>query len=468
VLVVLALSFGASGTLPSFAAADQVVDNDSAGQKLSDLRRALNNGRVSPDRVVVVYDRATDTDAAERVAVRQSAAAQVVNASRSLQRDVLRVSAGDADAVALRLRALPGVRDAYPDRIAHTTLSVNDPMLSSQWGLAQIQASNAWDVAQGAGVNVAILDCGVHASHPDLNGKVVLQQNFTAMATSDDLCNHGTHVAGTVAAVTNNATGVAGVAPGARIISGKVLDDSGNGFFSDIDRGIQWAADNGAKVINMSLAADIPCPSGTQAAADYAWAHGAVLVAAAGNSSLSTGAGAPANCQNVIGVGGIDATDTRVIDSNAGPETDIAAPGVSIYSTVNPDLNGGYLYEPFTGTSMASPHVAGVAALVWSTSFGASPSAVRDRLLSTADPVVGTGVLRSAGRVNAARAVGSSSTTTRTVAFDDLTSTNRVLNGAYPSGLVDWAPIASTCRVRSAQSAPNDIGFNGLVRPRRC
>src|SRR4029453_1312104 len=130
VLVVLALSFGASGTLPIFAATDQVVDNDTPGQKLGDLRRAELNGQVPPDRVVVVYDQATDTAAPERLSVRQSAAAQVVHASRALKRDVLRVASGDASAVAQRLRRLPGVRDAYPDRIAHATLAVNDPMLS--------------------------------------------------------------------------------------------------------------------------------------------------------------------------------------------------------------------------------------------------------------------------------------------------------------------------------------------------
>ncbi len=86
---------------------------------------------------------------------------------------------------------------------AHATMTVNDPMLASQWGLTKIQAAAAWDVVQGAGVNVAVLDCGVHGAHPDLTGKVILEQNFTAMTSSDDRCNHSTHVAGTVAAVTN-------------------------------------------------------------------------------------------------------------------------------------------------------------------------------------------------------------------------------------------------------------------------
>lgn len=464
-LAVLALTFGVSGTYPIFAAAlqpvDEVVDRDTPAQKTGDLQRARANGRVSPDRIVVVYERATDTSATERVQARQAAAAQVLQSSKVLQRDVLRISTGDAMTVAQRVRRLPGVRDAYPDYTAHATMAVNDPMYSGQWGLNQIQANNAWDVAMGANVPVAVLDCGVHGSHPDLAGKVILEQNFTAMATADDRCNHGTHVAGTIAALTNNATGVAGVAPAARVLSGKVLDDDGYGFFSDIDRGIQWAADNGARVINLSLESDIPCPSGTQAAADYAWAQGAVIVAAAGNSSLSTGAGAPANCANVIGVANSDSTDARFITSNVGPETDLSAPGVSIQSTVNPELNGGYLYEPFTGTSMAAPHVAGVAALVWSTSFGTSPSAVRDRLLSTADAVPGTGVLWTYGRLNAARAVGSASANTRTIAFDDLSSPNRVLNGQYPSGILDWGSNRWYLSGPWGLFRSNSVGFNG-------
>src|SRR5207244_8517949 len=145
--------------------------------------------------------------------VRQFSAGTLLHASRALRRDVLRVPNGDATVVAQRVRNLPGVRDAYADRTAHATLTVNDPLLSSEWGLSVIQAPTAWDTAQGAGVTVGVLDCGIHTSHPDLLGKVVLEHNFTATTSTDDLCNHGTHVTGTIAAVTNNATGIAGVAP---------------------------------------------------------------------------------------------------------------------------------------------------------------------------------------------------------------------------------------------------------------
>jgi len=189
--------------------------------------------------------------------------------------------------------------------------------------------------------------------------------------------------------------------------------------------------------------------------------HGAVVIAAAGNSSLTTGAGAPANCANVIGVAGTDSADVRVVTSNVDAEARIAASGIGIYSTVNPDLNGGFLYEPLTGTSMASPHVAGAAALVWSSSFGTSPSAVRERLLSTADAVPGTGVLWTYGRLNAARAVGSSSGLIQTVAFDDLTNPNRVLNGVYPSGVLDWGSNRWYLSGPWGLFRSNSVGFNG-------
>jgi len=129
-----------------------------------------------------------------------------------------------------------------------------------------------------------------------------------------------------------------------------------------------------------------------------------VLVAAAGNSG-AIGALAPANCLNVIGVAATDAKDTRAVWSNYGAEVDVAAPGVNILSTVNPDLNSGSEYASFSGTSMATPHVSGVAALVWATSLGTGPAAVRDRLFATADHVNGTGTYWTYGRINAASAV---------------------------------------------------------------
>lgn len=474
-----------SASAPALAQADESIDQDEVAQKAVDLVRARANGDVSPDRLIVVYDSATGVQDPLRQQVRNQLGARVLQASRNLHRDVLRVPNGAAEAQAARVRSLAGVKDAYPDRLAHANMTVNDALFSNQWGLATIQAPTAWDTSEAQGIRVAVLDCGIHSSHPDLAGKVVLEQNFSSAAATDDLCNHGTHVAGTIGADTNNAIGVAGVAPGSVLLNGKVLDDTGNGYFSDIERGIEWAADNGAKVINMSLEADGACQTSTQDAVNYAWSHGAVLVAAAGNSA-ATSAGAPANCQNVIGVAATDSLDAKASFSNSGAGVSVAAPGMTIMSTVNPDINSGTQYAAFSGTSMASPHVAGVAALLAATSlYGSSPSSIRDRLFSTADQIVGTGVLWTYGRINAASAVaggnGAATATptpsaAQTLTFDDLTSPNRVLNGQYPSGVADWGTNAWYLSGAYGLMHSNSVSFNGpslssapvtFVSPRR-
>ena len=364
---------------------------------------------------MVIYDAELPEDHAARQSVRRAAAGKLLKADRALRRDVIRVPNGDAAAIALLLKKLARVHDVYPDLVAHAAFTPNDPLLADEWGLAKIQAETAWDTSQGAGVTVAVLDCGIHTAHPDLQGQVTLERNFTSTSSTDDRCNHGTHVAGTIAALTNNDAGVAAVAPGARLLNGKVLDDNGDGFFSAIDDGIKWAADNGAKVINLSLGADTDCPSGTQVAVDYAWSRGAIVVAAAGNAQSGAAplshAGAPANCINAVGVAATDSGDVIGSFSYYGTNVDVAAPGVGILSTLNPELagNDGVLYGTFNGTSMATPHTAGVLALLWASTHGggASPQAVVDRLFGTADRIAGTGGSWTHGRINAAAAVGS-------------------------------------------------------------
>lgn len=401
------------------AYADQdSIDREDAGEKATDLLRAKANGDISPDRLVIVYERATSPNDPERSRVRARVGGKLLKADRAIARDVIRVTKGEAAARAADARRIPGVRDAYPDAVAVASLTVNDPLLVDEWGIAKIQATTAWDTSQGSGVKVAVLDCGIHATHPDIAGKVVLAQDFAGTGSTDDLCNHGTHVAGTIAANTNNGIGIAGVAPAAQLINGKVLDDTGSGFFSDIETAIVWAANNGAKVINLSLGADIACPASTQNAVTTALAT-SVIVAAAGNSGRNR-AGAPANCTGVVGVAATDSTDARASFSNYGTNVDVAAPGVSIVSSVNPNVNGGAEYAFFSGTSMATPHTAGVAALIWATSYGTSPTAVQNRLFSSADRIAGTGTLWTYGRINAASAVAGGALGTHDVAVTAL------------------------------------------------
>jgi thermitase len=283
--------------------------------------------------------------------------------------------------------------------------------------MARIAAPAAWDTSRGlrsdgTPVKIAVLDCGIYdeasgypapdggAGHPDLRGKVVARQNFTLTADADDYCNHGTHIAGIAAARTNDGLGVAGVGYEAKLLNGKVLDDTAVGTTTWISQGISWAAQSGADVINMSLAGVGACPANVQQAVNDAWAAGAVLVAAAGNEGQA-GASWPANCDNVVAVAATDLLDQKAGFSNYGAGVDAAAPGVDVLSL---DYTGGYW--GFSGTSQASAHVAGLAALVWASAHGTSADAVVRRLTETADRTGAEGTHWQYGRVNAATAVG--------------------------------------------------------------
>lgn len=324
------------------------------------------------------------------------------------------VNEGDFEKALSAYRENPSVEYVVPDRIVRTLYTPNDTRFAEQWGMAKIKAPEAWDITKSsASTRVAILDCGVYDSassytspdgspgHPDVRDKVVSRINFTTAPDADDFCNHGTHVAGIAAAKTNNAIGVAGIGHDASIVNVKVLGDNGSGTFGWIINGILWAAgcdtepcgSRRAEVINMSLGATGSCDPLVQSAIDKAWSQGMVIVAAAGNSGAS-GASTPGNCNNVIGVAASDQNDNKASFSNYGSGVDVAAPGVGILST---DYVGGY--ASFDGTSMASPHVAGLAALIWTTSYNTGNSDVVNRIFQTAD----TGALAGStyGRIDA-------------------------------------------------------------------
>ena len=393
---------------PSTPSALTDFDHDSPALKAADLDRTLAAGGASPDRVVITYaDGFADQTTLTRV--HELVGGTSLSGDGALGREVIRVTSGDAASAVARVQGLAGVAEVRVERALSVEAGLpavtNDPYAAYAWGVTRIGANQVWGTSTGGGVRVAVLDCGIHGSHPDLAGQVVLEKNFTASATADDRCNHGTHVAGAIAALTNNGLGVPSVAPGVRLMNGKVLDDAGHGFSADVENGLRWAADNGARVVNLSLGGDSPCAASTLAAVTYARARGVVIVAAAGNSGLSRAA-TPANCPGVVAVGAVDQNDARPSWSNAGPGVALAAPGVSIGSPVNPEINNGALYGLGSGTSIASPHVAGVAALLWSSSYGTSADAVISRLESTADHIGGTGSLWTYGRVSALQAVG--------------------------------------------------------------
>jgi subtilisin family serine protease len=322
---------------------------------------------------------------------------------------------------AAALAMAPAAQAAPPD----------DTYWDLQWGPRQIHADQAWATSTGAGQTIAIVDTGIDLDHPDLAGKIVGGVTFIDCATQPDGCGdgdwesggaaagagvpHGTHVAGIAAAVTGNGTGIAGTAPDAQLLAVKVLGEEG-GSFEDIGAGIRWSADHGADVINMSLGA-LP---GVQAltytgvisdvtdAIAYARSKGVVVVAAAGNDFASPLCGTPAFEDGALCVAATDRNELRSAYSNLTIKPDlnaVAAPGGAgllscqddIVSTVPLAAADGSCessegtpgYDFYAGTSMATPHVAGVAALL--TAQGRSDDEVVSVLERTArTPVIGT------------------------------------------------------------------------------
>lgn len=326
----------------------------------------------------------------------------------------LRVPEGQEELLSKVLSKSPLVEYAEPNFEAVALETTNDPSLSSQWGMFKIQAaasgSSAWNITHGLQiVKIAIVDTGIDKDHEDLAGKTVAWIDFTGSPNDDDIYGHGTHVAGIAAAATNNNVGVAGVGYDSTLMSVKVLNDSGSGYYSWVANGIKWSADNGAKVMNMSLGGSGGSTT-LKNAVDYAWNKGVVIVAAAGNSGNSSPT-YPAYYPNVIAVAATDQNDNKASWSSYGKWVDVAAPGVNILSTMPNHTNAiGILnYGYLNGTSMATPHVAGLAGLLWATSYGTSNTSVRSRIESTADSISGTGTYWVNGRINAYNAVSASS-----------------------------------------------------------
>jgi type VII secretion-associated serine protease mycosin len=250
--------------------------------------------------------------------------------------------------------------------------SVNDPLAPDQWGWHRVKADQAYDTGyHGEGVVVALLDTGVDAEHPDLAANIIDGWNFVdGNDNITDVDGHGTMVCGIIAAVANNGIGIAGVAPNVSIMPLKVLTESG-GNMSSIDLAIRYAADHGAQVIGMSLGGNsVRFPFMMQAAVEYAYEKGCILVAAAGNDG-SSDLFYPAAFDQVIAVSAIDENDQKASFSNYGNYIDFCAPGVNVLTTWP---GGAYAYG--NGTSFAAPFVTGVVALMLSKDPSLSPENV--------------------------------------------------------------------------------------------
>ena len=283
-----------------------------------------------------------------------------------------------SEAIALA-KDCPHIQIAEPNyRLYAVDTFPNDPAWGNQYGLNAIRAPQGWDTTTGSSaVVIAIIDTGVNLTHPDLAGKIVAGYDFVNNdAVADDDNGHGSHVAGISAASSNNGIGIAGTSWGARIMPIKVLDAGAGGSFSDAASGIIWATDHGAHIINLSLGSTSHSTI-FQNAIDYAYSHGVTLVAASGNNNGNFVL-YPARYANVMAVGATDSSNTIAGFSNYGPEVDVVAPGVNIYSTGI----GNYFYD--SGTSMSAPYVAGLAAILRGIPGSGSPANLAWAMKSTA------------------------------------------------------------------------------------
>lgn len=322
---------------------------------------------------------------------------------------VAAVPAGlDARVAVAALGDEPTVGYAELDYLVHTvgTLTPNDTYWTrnyasshngnvSQYGPQKINAPTAWGTYSAANtIKLAVVDTGIDSAHPDLSGRVLSGYNYVANnANTTDDNGHGTHVAGIAASISNNKTGIASICFNAcAILPVKVLDNTGSGSTSGVANGVTYAADQGARVINLSLGSTAYSQT-LQSAVDYAWGKNAVIVAAGGNDGAAT-VEYPAGDDHVVGVAATDATDADTWFSDWGNQIGVAAPGNAILSTMPTYAtyltNNGYYqnYDALSGTSMASPHVAGLAGLLIADKGGSiSNLAVYQALQRGADPV---------------------------------------------------------------------------------
>ncbi|MEW1701026.1 MULTISPECIES: S8 family serine peptidase [unclassified Streptomyces] len=359
----------------------------------------------------------------------------------------------DVTEVMAAFRADPSVASVEPDIRAYAmAVTPNDTDYARQWDLFEptggMNVPAAWDKTTGSGVTVAVIDTG-YAAHSDLAANVVAGYDFISASAdardgngrdadpkdegdwnaTDNECGvgskastsswHGTHVAGTIGAVTDNTKGIAGIAYNAKIQPVRVLGKCG-GSSSDIADAITWASGgsvpgipanaNPAKVVNLSLGgASSTCPSVYQTAINGAVARGTTVVVAAGNSNANTSGFTPANCANVITVASTNRDGSRSYYSNFGTLVDVAAPGGetrratdtpgtvttpenAIYSTLNSGTTtqSAENYKPYQGTSMAAPHIAGLAALLKSAKSTLTPAQIETAIKANARPLPGT------------------------------------------------------------------------------
>ncbi|KRE84178.1 hypothetical protein ASG86_06660 [Arthrobacter sp. Soil764] len=436
--MVLAAMVAGTAIAPAAGAADKpVLPGPSTAAKSPDAQ-------LPTDQFIVNFKPSVAGSTAERektYAKVSNAAAIRVREIKATANDAKVVKAGrklsmeESRRVLESIAADDTVASVEPDVLMHPSFTPNDTYYSKQWALSDpsvgIRVPSVWDKTTGAGQIVAVIDTGITA-HSDLNANVIAGYDMIADVTSSGdgdgrdadasdpgdyrapgACGstsstnsswHGTHVAGIIAAVANNAEGVSGAAPGVKIEPIRALGDCG-GYLSDVSDGITWASGgtvsgvpanaNPAKTINLSVGGTSACPSTLQAAIDGAVGRGSSVFVAAGNENQPAANNAPANCNNVITVGATSQTGAKASYSNFGTAVDVVAPGgdtgAGILSTFNAGTTfpGAEAYGYLMGTSMASPMAASVGALMKAADASLTPARIEAKLKATARPLPG-------------------------------------------------------------------------------
>ncbi|MFD3699117.1 S8 family serine peptidase [Streptomyces sp. NPDC058646] len=496
----------------------------------------------APVENLIVGYKSTATEASSNTAAADDAAAKGKKAGKKAKFDRRlgtgaalvnlggTVAPAEAADVMAQFRADPDVAYVEPDSRAYALATPNDTEYAKQWDLfeptAGMNVPAAWDRTTGTGVTVAVLDTG-YVAHSDLAANVVAGYDFITSASgardgngrdanpadqgdwsaagecgigskASDSSWHGTHVAGTIAASTGNAKGIAGIAYGAKIQPVRVLGKCG-GATSDIVDAITWASGGSvqgvpanatpAKVINMSLGGSGACTASYQNAINAAVGRGTTVVVAAGNSNADAAGFSPASCNNVVNVAASNRTGDRSFYSNYGAIIDVAAPGGEtrratdtpgtvttpengILSTLNAGTTtpGGEIYKPFQGTSMAAPHVAGLAALLKSANSALTPAQIESAIKTNARPLAGTCTGGcGAGLADAAATVAAVTSGPVTPSFENtadfaIGDNATVESPITVSGVTGNAPAALKVGVNIAHTYTGDLKVD-LVAP---
>lgn len=398
---------------------------------------------------------------------------KAVGRIKGIDVDIVELPANaNEEAVVRLLSKNPRFKFAELDLVVKPAVSTNDPSISSMWHIGKVNAPTAWDISNGTGVTIAVLDTGVNGAHPDLAANIVPGWNiFDNNADTADVFGHGTDVAGVAAMVGNNLVGGAGLAWKAKIMPIRISGLDGRATFSAMASGVTWAADRGARVANISYQS-VAGSSTVSSAAAYLRSKGGVVVVAAGNTGQEQFFAEDAN---LTAVSATDGADVRASWSSFGKYVDLAAPGVSLYTT---NRSGGYANA--SGTSFASPLVAGVYALMISANPQLTPAQLDQAVFSTAldlgtagkDSSFGHGRVNAAAAVNAARSVISTDVQAPSVAITSPASGSTIagvatidVSASDASGVASVELFANSKLVGTDLTAPYQFALDTSTLP---